>query len=131
MRKALLVAEKNEIWKESRRQLWLRVANLLFLSAAVALICGACHTSNTTRIPFSFDGSHEEYEYIIVGGGPAGILTATKLAKHLSALEKVLLLESGTVSQASVLSSLTGSRERWAHFYGMTTTCVSTSLTFH
>lgn len=106
---SLLVDEKNKLWKESRRQLWMRT--LLFLAAVVALICGAWHTSSTSGKSFSFDGSHEEYEYIIVGGGPAGILTATKLAKHLSTNEKVLLLESGTDSQASVLSSLTESHE--------------------
>jgi len=44
----------------------------------------------------------EGFDYIVVGGGPSGIITATKLAKafpHLS----VLLLESGTDSQEAVI----------------------------
>lgn len=44
------------------------------------------------------------YEYIVVGGGPSGILVATKLARRLTG--KVLLLEAGTASQSSVLSTL-------------------------
>ena len=44
------------------------------------------------------------YEFIVVGGGPSGILVATKLARLFSG--KVLLLESGSASQSSGLSTL-------------------------
>jgi len=50
------------------------------------------------------DVSPMAYDYIVVGGGPAGIIAATKLAKFFPNLQ-VLLLESGTVSQSSVLQS--------------------------
>ncbi len=50
--------------------------------------------------PISFD-------YIVVGAGPAGIITAVNLARRLDGDEsKVLLLESGTLSQSSVLREL-------------------------
>ncbi len=66
-----------------------------------------------------FDRNEEEYEYIVVGAGPAGIIVAVSLARKLLEAEmhthqhrsgagagtgagKVLLLESGTLSQGSV-----------------------------
>jgi len=63
----------------------------------------------------------EEYDYIIVGAGPAGLLTAINLAKKLQqevvigdsltmkgtvSPGKVLLLESGTKSQSDVMKKL-------------------------
>lgn len=59
--------------------------------------------------------SEELFDYIVVGAGPAGIITAVSLARRLeeesqktknSYEPKVLLLESGTMSQSSVLREL-------------------------
>ena len=44
-------------------------------------------------------------DYIVVGGGPSGILAATQLAQKLPHAT-ILLMESGTVSQSNVLSNL-------------------------
>lgn len=52
-------------------------------------------------------GSPISFDYIVVGAGPAGIITAVNLARRLDSAEsKVLLLESGTLSQSSVLREL-------------------------
>ena len=45
----------------------------------------------------------EAYRFIVVGGGPAGIIVATKLARAFPS-QRVLLLESGTQRPSSVLS---------------------------
>lgn len=49
------------------------------------------------------------YDYIIVGGGPSGIITATKLARKLGD-KRILLIEAGDTSQSSVLSRLQESK---------------------
>ena len=56
----------------------------------------------------------EGYQYIVVGAGPAGIVTAVNLAKRLEQeavkegrqAERVLLLESGSLSQSEVMRDL-------------------------
>ena len=56
----------------------------------------------------------EGYQYIVVGAGPAGIVTAFNLAKRLEQeatkqgrqAERVLLLESGSLSQSEVMRDL-------------------------
>jgi hypothetical protein len=63
-------------------------------------------------------GGEEEYEYIIVGAGPAGLVAAVNIAKRLkkeaqdsnSLPGKVLLLESGTKSQSDVMRKLNSQR---------------------
>lgn len=45
------------------------------------------------------------YDYIVVGAGPSGIITAVTLARTLPSL-RILLVEAGTASQASVLSNM-------------------------
>ena len=96
-----------------RRPIVLRT--LLFLSfATVTLAAGVIswHNQHESKSIYYEDTSREEYEYIIAGGGPAGILTATKLANHLLTANskktppKVLLLESGTDTQSAVYENL-------------------------
>ena len=52
-------------------------------------------------------GASETYDYIVVGGGPSGIIVATKLARKLeNTSSRILLLESGTTTQSSVMENL-------------------------
>eukprot|EP00550_Attheya_septentrionalis_P005292 CAMPEP_0198289636 /NCGR_PEP_ID=MMETSP1449-20131203/7752_1 /TAXON_ID=420275 /ORGANISM="Attheya septentrionalis, Strain CCMP2084" /LENGTH=803 /DNA_ID=CAMNT_0043987993 /DNA_START=150 /DNA_END=2561 /DNA_ORIENTATION=- len=56
----------------------------------------------------------EEFDYIIVGGGPSGIIAAVSLARQLQSefpKGNVLLLESGTASQSAVLTNLERKRQ--------------------
>jgi len=61
----------------------------------------------------------EYYQYIVVGAGPSGIIAATELASRISEKSgrkgKVLLLESGTSSQSSVLDALSFKSNSKAH----------------
>jgi hypothetical protein len=79
---------------------------LLVASIVVAFVSwGRDNNDNVSeaRHEFKSDG----YNYIVVGGGPSGIIVAMKLAQKLNNA-KVLLLEAGTASQAAVLKSLHG-----------------------
>lgn len=51
------------------------------------------------------------FDYIVVGGGPSGIMTAFQLAKKLPTA-KVVLLESGLISQSAVLETLNQNQEQ-------------------
>ena len=68
-------------------------------------------TRDNGSSPSSAKEEPRTYDYIVVGGGPSGIITATKLAKRLPEAS-VLLIESGTVSQSSVLEALEEKTEK-------------------
>lgn len=83
------------------------------LLAAFILIffwmCARGGGSSTYMIPHSSSDasiSNETYDYIVAGGGPAGILVATELARKLGTSYKILLLEAGTISQSSVMENV-------------------------
>lgn len=62
-------------------------------------------SSNNNAVPYRHRFAGARYDYIVIGGGPSGILTAVKLARKFPHLS-VLLLESGTASQSDVLQTL-------------------------
>jgi hypothetical protein len=86
------------------RTLWAISVCLLVAFIVVAFVLWGRHNNDDVseaRREFKAD----VYNYIVVGGGPSGILVSVKLAQKLKHA-KVLLLESGTASQAAVLKSL-------------------------
>ena len=109
-------SQKRSSRSSPRRQHWLvRTPPLLLLLVAVTIVMGVVswHTRRTSQTGLYENEQESGYEYIVVGGGPAGILFATKLAEHLFRSSppkkrppKVLLLESGTDTQSSVYASL-------------------------
>ena len=72
---------------------------------SVMIIMGACILSIRSLRDRHTCVDKKYYDYIVVGGGPSGIIAATRLARGFPDL-RVLLLESGTASQSSVLASL-------------------------
>lgn len=101
------IGSKNDMAMKSSRFSW-RMLLLLCIGALVGVIMvtvslGDSDDNDSTGSPY------DQYTYIVIGGGPSGILVATKLAKKLlleGSHGRVLLLESGTASQSSVLTTL-------------------------
>jgi len=86
------------------RWLWILVAVSLFI--ALVFSATIVHLSSQGE-GIKSEASDILFDYIVVGGGPSGIIVASKLARKFPSL-KVLLLESGTDSQASVLQATAG-----------------------
>ena len=80
---------------------------LLFPLSVIILLSGIQNNEDCLVPEISFGERYEDYDYIVVGGGPSGILVASKLARKLeNTSARVLLLESGTTSQSSVVENL-------------------------
>jgi hypothetical protein len=101
------LSSRVRIFKRSpwQRRQWTLLGVMILVGASITISIqfflrdrGADYSSVDTK----------SYDYIVVGGGPSGIIAATKLARAFPDLH-VLLLESGTMSQSSVLASI-GSR---------------------
>lgn len=96
------------------RQIWLRT----IIGVLVGVLGGLLLTKGWSLFqdkPFPANlNSHisleSDYDYIVCGGGPAGVIAATKLAEKLPSA-RILLLESGSVSQSAVLKALQTQRQ--------------------
>jgi choline dehydrogenase len=91
---------------------WILVLVLVLVIPLALRTLGGDTTSNNTNTNtntwvFSSARDASSFDYIVVGGGPSGIICATKLARAFPDLI-ILLLESGTSSQASVLRTVAG-----------------------
>jgi choline dehydrogenase len=94
-RRKLLTLEGSSLWIFRV----LLIFGLFAVVTIISLVSGTWDAKGWTKTSAEAVNS---FDYIIVGGGPSGIITATKLAKafpHLS----VLLLESGTDTQSAVI----------------------------
>ena len=105
-------AVNNDMAKNPKAGWWMRI---LFCCCCSGLVCivflsGSFRNSGDVKIRKGDNISgNNPFIYIVVGGGPSGILLATKLAKklqHEGSHGQVLLLESGSASQSSVLATL-------------------------
>ena len=83
-----------------------RVCRLLITFGFIGIIAfcwGGLHLEKSTSRKSNASPWVPRFDYIVVGGGPSGIITAVKLARRFPRLS-VLLLEAGTQSQSQVLS---------------------------
>ncbi|EXF77668.1 GMC oxidoreductase [Colletotrichum fioriniae PJ7] len=65
--------------------------------ASTALVLGAASSSSSSSSPSSSSQPYEDtYDYIVVGGGTAGVAVAARLSEGLPA-SKILLIEAGPV----------------------------------
>lgn len=87
--------------EEEKRNSCMRILCVGLVVVLAGLVCPSSWHFNKSLQSLTTS----KFDYIIVGGGPSGILVASKLARSLP-YAKVLLLESGTASQSSVLATL-------------------------
>jgi hypothetical protein len=87
---------------------WPKLNSIIIPFVFVSIILTFCSEQWYQYPPFT--GLEEEFDYIVVGAGPAGTIVAMNLANKLEKearetggqMRKVLLIESGTRSQSAV-----------------------------